>query len=489
LVSNIIVLIGAGIVGWFLAGEPTNVKDLKKGLAHLLGAGIGGGGGADPYGLPGPPGYGPPGGPGFGGGGAGGPPSSDVSQLQQQLQQQQAQSQMQQMQQQFTDQMQQQATAAQMQQMQQQLQAAQQAAAAGGMGGAGASGTPMGVGTTPPNPLSTPGTATPAAADAATTAAQQQMMLPSATAPGIVPGMQQQDPSQQEFPQLNQSPMPSNYPYQPYPGMSPGQYPSNPYTANGMAPLQMPGSAFGIPGLGLPGGYPAPPPINPIDVMFASHFAPPPGPIAVQPPLRAIPNRGWRPPHHGFLGIVDKDTVDHRRPSPFFQGYTDLMLIDLGTIVPGLAGVTVGDLIAFTDSGTGDEIFPIGIDRFDYNTFIEDIIKYVRRVVRNLAGHTPQEKMLLLREIILEASHSRGITAFNPVPPNVITYQNVLATVPRHLRGPSIGHHPRGPHHVGHGGFVTPSKYASLQFKGSNSMPPMIRSQPDQQHKSLFFNK
>jgi hypothetical protein len=484
LVSNIIVLIGAGLIGWFLAGEPTNIKELKSGIGHLFG---GGGGGGDMMGAAGggmmP--YGPMGGmmPPVGGN------SSDpqVQALQQQMQQQAQQSQMEKMQQQFTDQMSQQQAQAQQAQLQQQIQQMQMqqqqqaAAAAGGMGSAAAAtGAPQ-------SPLNAPATATPSAADAA------QQMLPSAIPPGIVPGMQQQQLSTPGSPYD-----PNSYVGQ-YGGAG-GGYPGmgSQLGPDGMPMPALPGGPppWLTPGYGG-GGYPYPPPTHMIDNLFAGHFAPPLGPINIQGPLRAIPNHtvfhgeGGHGYHRGFLGIVDTHEKDrtHVRARPFFNGYHDLMRIDLGPIIPGLEGIVLGDLIASTDSGTGNEIFPIGIDKFNRDTFMNDITRYIYRILRNMTGKSPDDKMRILRELILEASRAKGISAYNPIPPDVVTYQNILSSVPR-SRVPDIIPMPHGPRYRNHDGYSIPDKYAALQFKGGNSMPPMLRrghGGGDDGH-SLFFN-
>lgn len=501
MVSNIIVLIGAGLIGWFLAGEPTNIKELKHGIGHLMGShdddrggGFGdmgiGGAGMMPYGGMIPPMTGTPTG--------GQPPGSDpqVQALQQQMQQQQQQAQMQQMQQQFTDQMSQQqaqAQQAQLQQQIQQMQAAQQqqaAAAAGGMGSAAAAGAAGAPNAGATSPITSPATATPSTADAA------QQMLPSATPPGIVPGTQNQ---------YGQPPSTPGSPYDPNSYAGSGGYGA---AAGGMLG-GMPALPGGPPPFGYGGVYP--PPTHMIDNLFAGHFAPPLGPINIEAPLRAIPNSGYfhgLSPYAAFnksysvarqmgarahLGIVDEEhSQRHERPRPFFHGYHDLMMIELGHIIPGLDGVTLGDLIASTDSGTGNEIFPNGIDKMNMDTFMNDITRYIHRILRNMTGKSPDDKMRILRELILAAAETKGISALNPIPPNVVTYQNTLSSVPRR-NIPDIIPVPNGPRYRNHEGFHIPDKYAALQFKGGNSMPPMIRrgrggfGGGDDGH-SLFFN-
>jgi hypothetical protein len=508
LVSNLIVILGAGIVGWFLAGEPTNVKDLKKGISKLMGAtGASDGGGG--YGGGMYPGY-PPGGPSNSS--SSGPPSTDpsVQALQQQMQQMTQQSQMEKQQQQFADQLSQQQQAAQMSQMQQQMQASQvaqqqaaAAAAAGGLGGAGASsGQPMGMSTgatAPPGTVDPLSQTTGALPTSSAEAAQQ--MLPSATAPGVVPGQQ---PGQGQSPYNPYGGITSGVGNIPgsYPGLDPsaqfGGYGLNPLGVTGNSAIQLPGGGGYPDGTGGFGGGFGFGGLDPINQSFASGFDPVARPVGVQPPLAALPNSGvgnlhssfdnrHTRTHHGFLGIIDHDTIDHGRPTPFFSGYPELMRIDLGSIVPGLGGATVGDLIIFTDSGTGNEIFVSGIDRFDYGAFTADITRYVHRILRNMGARSPADRIRVLRELLIEVGTSRGLTFLNPVPPNVVTYQNVLSTVPRrHFPDTHPIHRGRG--HPHRDGISLPDKFAVLQFKGSNSMPPMVHAVRGQKPgKSLFF--
>lgn len=479
MVSNLIVIIGAGIVGWFLAGEPTNFKDLKKGIGKLVGdTGFGGPdyGGYPPYGMYPPPVGQQPNQP---------PPSSDpaVQALQQQMQAQQMQAQMDKQQQAFSEQLTSQQQAAQLAQLQQQMQA--QASSLGG--GGASSGVPMGQNTGAANPLTSSATALPAQADAA------QQMLPSTTAPGIVPGMQQQ-------------PMPEGQgqsPYNPYggitsgignvPGAYPGLDPSSVYGGYGVNPSAYTGmsAATDPTGIAAAGGFGFGG-LSPVNQMFAGHYDPMARPVGIQPPLAAVPNFGpnIRPPgriHHGFLGIIDHDTIEHGRPTPFFSGYPELMRIDLGSIFPGLGGATVGDLIVFTDSGTGNEIFINGIDRFDHGAFVADIVRYINRITRNMAGYSPADRIEILRELLIEAGRTRGLSFFNPIPPNVVTYQNVLSTVPRR-HFPDMHPIHRGTRRDGR--ITLPDKYAVLQGKGSNSMPPMVNPGTEavpKKGKSMFF--
>jgi hypothetical protein len=519
-----------GILGWFLAGEPTNLVELKKGIHDLIGGG--GGGAGDITVSPGddtitidskggkhhhhhhhddaaqPPfnpymmgGMGPTNMGEGGGGGKDGKQSDQLQQMQQQMQQQQQQAQQQQMQTQFTEQMSQQAAAAaqaqmqqQMQQMQQQQQAAAAAGAAGGLNPAAAAAAAAGA--PPPVPGAPPAATAPPASAADAAQQQLQQMLPAQ--PGAPPPTTATSPygtspygvNPYGQPGLTSSPYTGAYPGAvPPPPMSTG-YPGYPTPA-------------GYPGYGAPIGYGAPPPS-----LFASTISPPTGFINVQPRLSPVPNRNVTGPqprttsrgggHRGFLGIVDHPLDGRHRYSvpqhhhktciPFFNSHEELLKIDLGGVFPGLDGIQLGDLIASTDSGTGNEIFPFGIDKCNPHKFQYEVSSYIHRILRNLVGHTANQKINMLRELILATSEASGLGPAQI--PNQQTYQNVMANVPPHQQGgPGMATGvPQGPAPTfkSSAGFVLPDMYAALQSRSSNSMIPMLKSH---KHTTASHNK
>lgn len=522
----ILILVAAGL-GWILAGEPTNIRELRTGIDKLMGrnGSIGtvgvnglpslnfdhhhhhhdhGGGGMGGMGMMGP---------GMMGGMGGQPPGTDpntqsqLQQMQQQLQQTQQQAQMQQQQQQFQDQLAQQSSQAQMQQMQQQMQQSQQqasqqaaaAAAAGAAGAAGATAQPpaTSAATTTTQPT-TPGTA------AQTAQAAQQQMLPSATAPGVIPQTPGTDPTQagmaqQQNPYITQAQMQGQY------GMPSQQ---SPY---GMpqSPYGMPQSPYGAPmpvyggTLGVPVGYGQPLGGTPMQNMFASspnvlggyqniNVRGGYGGISnVNHPVSYTNNHNQSHGQTNFrshLGIVDGDQEPHER-KPFFNDEHEVINMDLGPIYPGLDGIKVVDLVMSCPSQNIDEVFPRGLNKYDYGGFEEDIHVYITRILSHMEGFNPQEKVGILRDVLQTYAQSH--------PYNSQFYPNMFQANPM-ARLPHKGTNIRsglplaneGMVYQTQGGYMLPDKYAALQFTATNSMPPMIhhrKGNPANQ-KTLFFN-
>lgn len=517
-------------IGWILAGEPTSIDELRNGIDRLMGRHGGGGTGGYGYGPGGVPLI--PGGlpslnfdhphhhdhgggmmPGMmggpGGGGSDPNTQSQLQQMQQQMMQQQQQSQMQQQQQQFQDQLAQQNQQAQMSQMQQQLQQAQQAAAAAAAGGGAAAQTAA----TQQQPLQQP-------QQPASNVPPSQQMTPSATAPGIVPQTQDQsmlgmaagmDPSQMQMQQQMQQ-MQNPYAQQsPYGGMMggmmgmgmPGQ---SPYAPSPYAPAM--GTIGG--GVGVPVGYGQPLFGTPMQNMFASspnvlgnyqnvNVRPYGSVTNVSHPITGMTtyNRyggggssgSWGGHYRSHLGIVDGDQEPHHR-KPFFNHEHEVINMDLGNIYPGLDGVKVIDLIMSSPSKNADEIFPRGLNKYDYGGFEQDIHVYITRILEHMEGFNPQEKVGILKDVLQTYAQAHPFDAkFYPADPFTM---NPLSHIPSKgaiiRSGLPLAN--EGMVYKTDGGYMLPDKYAALQMPNTNSMPPMIhhrRGSPANK-KTLFFN-
>jgi hypothetical protein len=200
--------------------------------------------------------------------------------------------------------------------------------------------------------------------------------------------------------------------------------------------------------------------------------------------------------------------IRHGRCVPFFKSIPELMSIDIGGVVTGLDGITLAHLVSL-GTGTGVEIFPDGIDACDMSKLQNDVSRYCVKLMKNMSGHKPGEKVDMLRQIILISS-SGPITPQNSIPRRPA--KNMMSKIPNVPSNSPPGI--TGPVYRSNAGFVMPAKAASLQFNnGTNSMPPMIKSRgsggsqggyrgavgqqlpiqqqrllPNQQQQSLFFD-
>lgn len=174
----------------------------------------------------------------------------------------------------------------------------------------------------------------------------------------------------------------------------------------------------------------------------------------------------------------------HKFCLPYFKNAYDLANIDVGGIYPGLDGIKLADLFAISDMR---EIFPHGIDHCNPKKFEMDVNSHCNKLIRNMRGRTPEHKINALREILIARSpylHQQNAhfpsSTPRPYSPDISsvlpldsTYdQNIMSKLPSQVDTdmPPI----LGPTMRSNAGFILPAKYAALQMKGSNSMPPMI---------------
>lgn len=590
-------ILGVAAVGWFLAGEPTNLIELRKGIDsfvhgrkttsehHHGGEEMGPPGGPfypdippGPFG-PGP--YGSPFNPAMNPAAMGGmgPTSKNDPNLQQDSMNQQMQQFQNQMQnQQFQSQVQN-----QLQQMQQQQQMQQMmASGAGGGAGGGGGGGGLDSGMNAMNQMMPQSnTGVPAGMPGSpTTAAEAALQQQLAQTQGLQPAQLQQLQQQQALIQQQQAQQaqfngqqPGIFPGQQLGGMTDPSMMAMQQQYGGM--MQQPGmNQFGMsPGMtgmpmgmnqfgGMPGGMGigSPGMMNPYMTSPGQSLALPGGPppwATGGPPAWAVPspifphhdmghhfgwtrgrfnphhfeghrfggehhrdfgrNRGWRGGFRAHLATAisshDKgsSTIEkeeytpyikshkhHKMCLPYFKNVYDLHNIDIGGIYPGLDGIKLADLFAISDM---NEIFPHGIDHCDPKKFEIDINNHCNKLIRNMAGRTPEHKVNALREILIARSpynHQLNATfpssSPRPYSPDIShvlpldsTYEhNMMSKLPSQVDTdmPPID----GPTMRSNAGFILPAKYAALQMKGTNSMPPMIdRRKIKNQNDSIYF--